>query len=82
MSCRLRVVAGDVEVRLEHDAHEGRCPLPRQAQRLLTLAVAALHAAPTSDEPDGPTPTFGFTAVVERAEPVEPDFSWFFEEEE
>lgn len=82
MTCRIRVVAGDVEVRLEHPEHPGRCTLPARAERLLTLAAALATSidVPTAPEPETPPTVIGFSASLERAEPVEPDLSWYFDE--
>ena len=82
MSCRLRLVAGEVEVRLEHPAHDGgRCPLPARASALLAVATASVLTQGVADPPEPDRPPMGFTAAIERAEPVDLTPGWYDDEE-
>ena len=81
MTCRLRVTAGEVEIRLEHPDHDGPCPLERRARRLLAVATASTLAQAPADPPEPDRPPMGFTASLERADPVDLSPPWFEDEE-
>ena len=81
MTCRVRIVAGDAEVRLAHPDHDGRCPLPARARALLAVATASILTQPTVDPPDAERAPIGFTASLERADPIAPNPDWFEDEE-
>ena len=73
---KIRITVGGVEVRCE-----GLEMTKRELTHLLqSVASVALAVVPEPDpEPDPKTP-IGFSAHIERAEPVEDDFSEFFDE--
>jgi len=73
---KIRITVGGVELRCE-----GLEMSKRELTHLLqSVASVALAVVPDPDpEPDPKTP-IGFSAHIERAEPVEDDFSEFFEE--
>ena len=84
MACRVKVIAGSVEVTLSHADHAGPCPLYRRAERLM-LAAAGIAAVigpgdPESDSEPEKAP-MGFSAHIERApEFIDRDLSEYFEE--
>ena len=73
---KIRITVGGVELRCD-----GLEMSKRELTNLLqSVASVALAVAPdTEPEPDPKTP-IGFSAHIERAEPVEDDYSEFFEE--
>jgi len=73
---KIRITVGGVELR-----SDGLELTKRQLTSLLqSVASVALAVAPEPDpEPDPKTP-IGFSAHIERAEPVEDDYSEYFEE--
>jgi hypothetical protein len=73
---KIRITVGGVELRCD-----GLEMSKRELTNLLqSVASVALAVAPDPDpEPDPKTP-IGFSAHIERAEPVEDDYSEFFEE--
>ena len=73
---KIRITVGGVELRCD-----GLEMSKRELTHLLqSVASVALAVAPEPDpEPDPKTP-IGFSAHIERAEPVEDDYSEFFEE--
>ena len=73
---KIRITVGGVELRCD-----GLEMSKRELTHLLqSVASVALAVAPDPDpEPDPKTP-IGFSAHIERAEPVEDDYSEFFEE--
>jgi hypothetical protein len=73
---KIRITVGGVELRCD-----GLEMTKRELTHLLqSVASVALAVVPEPDpEPDLKTP-IGFSAHIERAEPVEDDFSEFFEE--
>ena len=73
---KIRITVGGVELRCD-----GLEMTKRELTNLLqSVASVALAVAPDPDpEPDPKTP-IGFSAHIERAEPVEDDYSEFFEE--
>jgi hypothetical protein len=73
---KIRITVGGVELRCD-----GLEMSKRELTHLLqSVASVALAVAPEPDpEPDAKTP-IGFSAHIERAEPVEDDYSEFFEE--
>jgi hypothetical protein len=73
---KIRITVGGVELRCD-----GLEMSKRELTNLLqSVASVALAVAPEPDpEPDPKTP-IGFSAHIERAEPVEDDYSEFFEE--
>lgn len=84
MACVLKVTAGEVEVVLKHANHDGRCPLEARARRLLAVATAATLTQTTdSSDPDSSPDRapIGFTASLERADPVELHPGWYDDEE-
>jgi hypothetical protein len=73
---KIRITVGGVEVRCD-----GLEMTKRELTHLLqSVASVALAVVPEPDpDPDPKTP-IGFSAHIERAEPVEDDFSEFFDE--
>lgn len=73
---KIRITVGGVELRCD-----GLEMSKRELTNLLqSVASVALAVAPDPEpEPDPKTP-IGFSAHIERAEPVEDDFSEFFDE--
>ena len=73
---KIRITVGGVEVRCD-----GLEMSKRELTHLLqSVASVALAVVPEPDpDPDPKTP-IGFSAHIERAEPVEDDFSEFFDE--
>jgi hypothetical protein len=73
---KIRITVGGVELRCD-----GLELTKRELTHLLqSVASVALAVVPDPDpEPDPKTP-IGFSAHIERAEPVEDDFSEFFDE--
>jgi len=73
---KIRITVGGVELRCD-----GLEMSKRELTHLLqSVASVALAVAPDPEpEPDPKTP-IGFSAHIERAEPVEDDYSEFFEE--
>jgi hypothetical protein len=73
---KIRITVGGVELRCD-----GLEMSKRELTNLLqSVASVALAVAPDPEpEPDPKTP-IGFSAHIERAEPVEDDYSEFFEE--
>jgi hypothetical protein len=73
---KIRITVGGVELRCD-----GLEMTKRELTNLLqSVASVALAVAPDPEpEPDPKTP-IGFSAHIERAEPVEDDYSEFFEE--
>lgn len=73
---KIRITVGGVELRCD-----GLEMTKRELTHLLqSVASVALAVAPEPDpEPDPKTP-IGFSAHIERAEPVEDDFSEYFDE--
>jgi len=73
---KIRITVGGVELRCD-----GLEMTKRELTHLLqSVASVALAVAPDPEpEPDPKTP-IGFSAHIERAEPVEDDYSEFFEE--
>jgi hypothetical protein len=73
---KIRITVGGVELRCD-----GLELTKRELTHLLqSVASVALAVVPDPDpEPDPKTP-IGFSAHIERAEPVEDDYSEFFEE--
>lgn len=84
MACRVKVIAGPVEITLSHADHAGPCPLYRRAERLMLAAagvVAVVGASDAEAEPEPPGAPWGFTAHIERApEFIDRDLSDYFEE--
>lgn len=86
MACVLKVTAGEVEVVLKHADHEGRCLLEARARRLLAVATASAltqgtdHSTHDADSAPDRAP-IGFTASVERADPVDLTPGWYDDEE-
>jgi len=73
---KIRITVGGVELRCD-----GLEMSKRELTHLLqSVASVALAVVPEPDtDPDPKTP-IGFSAHIERAEPVEDDFSEFFDE--
>lgn len=73
---KIRITVGGVELRCD-----GLEMTKRELTHLLqSVASVALAVAPEPDpDPDPKTP-IGFSAHIERAEPVEDDFSEYFDE--
>lgn len=81
MACIVKVTAGEVIVELRHDDHPGRCHLEARARRLLAVATASTLAQGTGEPPEPETRSIGFTATMERAEPVDLHPGWYDDEE-
>ena len=71
---KVRIAVGDVDIRLE-----GLELTKRQVKDLLTSA-ASIALALTGNEPEESRPPIGFSAHIERADPIEEDLSEYFED--
>ena len=84
MACRVKVVAGPVEVTMTHADHAGPCPLYKRAERLMMAAAGVLAGVGAPDaeaEPEPERPPVGFAAHIERApEFVDRDLADYFED--
>jgi hypothetical protein len=72
---KVRVSVGEVTIRCDglELTQRGVLQLLRAAARV----AAAMPPTPAEEDPRAP---FGFAALVERADPVVEDFSWYFDE--
>lgn len=84
MACKVKVVAGPVEVTMTHADHAGPCPLYKRAERLMLAAAgvaAVIGPGDAEAETEPERPPVGFTAHIERApEFVDRDLADWFED--
>lgn len=72
---RVRIKVGEVDLRVE-----GIELTKRQVKDLLTSAASIAVALVSDPEPEPERPPLGFSAHIERAEPIEEDLSEYFED--
>ena len=72
---KLRISVGEVDLRVD-----GLELTKRQVKDLLTSAASIAVALVGSPEPEPERPPLGFSAHIERAEPIEEDLSEYFED--
>lgn len=72
---RVRIKVGEVDLRVD-----GLELTKRQVKDLLTSAASIAVALVNDPEPEPERPPLGFSAHIERAEPIEEDLSEYFED--
>ena len=72
---KVRINVGEVDLRVD-----GLELTKRQVKDLLTSAASIAVALIGNPEPEPERPPLGFSAHIERAEPIEEDLSEYFED--